>query len=223
MRLPSNNKVVLPYGATVGRYSKANPHAGVDYYATPDPYWYAPEQVRVTLITTGAECGKQIDFRSMDGTRTYRGCHSSELYVKNGQVVSGGFRMGRMGNTGNAKDTITHLHFVMWVRGVRVDADATIKKIMGSQGEDMGRIEELEKLANQRQALLNQIGAQFGVPVVDGNTVRQVLANIATERKQMNDVGKLAEDRLNRIRELEKNPSPEFEEISGPIYRRKDK
>lgn len=59
-----------------------------------------------------------------DGVRYY-GSHLSALYVHAGQHVSAGTLVGRVGNTGSARGTSTHLHFgiswptphgVWWVR-----------------------------------------------------------------------------------------------------------
>lgn len=129
MRQPSLNGISLPYGATSAPYTAANPHAGSDYKYSPDNYWYAPEAVKVSLITVGATCGKQIDFQSLDGRRKYRGCHSAEIYAAVGQNVPEGFRMAKMGATGLAQGA--HLHLVMWVDGVRVDPYKTIESLKG--------------------------------------------------------------------------------------------
>lgn len=129
MRLPSSNGVSFPYGATTPPYSTTNPHAGTDYKFRPDNYWYAPEKVKVTSVGSSVSCGKQIDFESLDGKRKYRGCHNETLYAAQGNTYDEGFKMGKMGATGNALGA--HLHLVMWVNGVRVDPDATIKSLIG--------------------------------------------------------------------------------------------
>lgn len=59
-----------------------------------------------------------------DGVRYY-GSHLSALYVRAGQRVTAGTLVGRVGNTGSARGTATHLHFgiswptragIWWVR-----------------------------------------------------------------------------------------------------------
>lgn len=146
MRLPTKNPVSLKYGATVPNppYSASNPHAGTDYsyYSNAAktvvaPYWVAPEKVTFTFVrkTDEGACGKMVDFKSVDGSRTYRACHNAEIYVSTGQTVAEGFRIGKMGSTGAAQGA--HLHLVMWVKGVRVDPDATIKKLILAGGKEM--------------------------------------------------------------------------------------
>jgi murein DD-endopeptidase MepM/ murein hydrolase activator NlpD len=92
----------------------------------PDSKWYAPEDVKVVARSSGGDCGNLIDLLSLDGQRKYRACHSSELYFNTGDLVKEGQAVGKMGATGFAQGT--HLHFVMWVNGNRVDPDKTIKE-----------------------------------------------------------------------------------------------
>lgn len=127
MRLPSGNPITFGYGATSYPYSASNPHAGSDFGYAPDPDWYAPEPCTVTLVTSGSTCGKQVDLLSLDGRRKYRGCHSSTIYVAQGQRLSEGQKVARMGDTGYAFGA--HLHFVMWVDGVRVDCTKYLKGV----------------------------------------------------------------------------------------------
>ncbi len=133
MRLPSTNPVTLSYGATSPPYSPSAPHAGTDY-AGPDLNSYAPEEVIITAFYPESNypsdpCGNQLDMLSMDGTRSYRFCHSSEVYAQVGQTYPEGTVLAKEGQVGLAYGV--HLHFVMWVNGSRVDPDATIKSMIG--------------------------------------------------------------------------------------------
>lgn len=131
MRLPSTNPVTLPYGATSAPYTPTAPHAGTDY-AGSDLNSYAPEKVIITAYYPydGVNpCGNQLDFKSVDGTRTYRFCHSSKVLVKAGQTCEEGSVLAIEGAVGLAFGV--HLHFVMWVKGIRVDGDKTIKSMTG--------------------------------------------------------------------------------------------
>lgn len=128
MRLPSTNPVTLRYGATSPPYTSANPHAGTDYGNSPDIYSYTPERVKVTLVNSGTDCGNLLDVESLDGKRKYRYCHSEKIYAITGQTYNEGYKIAKMGQTGLAYGV--HLHFVMWVNGVRVDPDKTIKLMM---------------------------------------------------------------------------------------------
>jgi hypothetical protein len=66
---------------------------------------------------------------SMDGQRTYRFCHSSEVYAQVGQTYAEGTVLAKEGAVGYAFGV--HLHCVMWVNGSRVDPDATLKSLIG--------------------------------------------------------------------------------------------
>lgn len=159
MRQPSLNKVTLPFGATTPPYSLINRHSGTDYSYSPDPYSYAPEAVRVTFVrnTNVGACGKMIDFESLDGSRKYRFCHSSEIYVKTGQTVSEGFKMAKMGATGQASGA--HLHCVLFVNGNLVDPYATLKALTGTDMPDRGTIINAFKAANERDPTEAEIAA----------------------------------------------------------------
>jgi len=137
MRKPTTNKLTFPYNSSKPPYSATNRHQGSDYSISPDPYWYAPEPIRVTLVTEGKMCGKQIDFQSVTGSRKYRACHNSIIYAKRGRGYQEGFKMAKMGSTGFAQGA--HLHLVMWVNGKRVDPDKTLNKLVGDKDMYQGR------------------------------------------------------------------------------------
>lgn len=129
MRQPSPNKVTFPYGATSYPYSAGNPHAGTDYSFRLNPYAYAPEKMRITFTGTLGTCGTAINATGQSG-RKYRYCHLGSVFVKAGQTVAEGTKVGRIGATGYVFGA--HLHFVMWVNGQRVNPFTTIDKIIAA-------------------------------------------------------------------------------------------
>lgn len=147
MRLPSTNPVTLPYGDTTPPYySVASPHAGTDY-AGSDLNSYAPEQVTITAFYPydGVNpCGNQLDMKSIDGQRTYRFCHSSEIYAQAGKTYPEGAILAKEGQVGLAYGV--HLHFVMWVNGNRVDGDATIKSMIGDNMPSLANETDVKRL-----------------------------------------------------------------------------
>lgn len=85
--------------------------------------------------------------------------------------------------------------------------------------EPGGTMPDFKELAVRRQEILQGI-AKIVIPdlkgEVDGNSYPQVVANIKQLYKQNDDVTKIAEDRLERIKELEKgNVAPTPEQIVG--------
>lgn len=131
MRLPTNNPVTFPYGATSPPYTASNPHAGTDYgYRLLTPFVYAPEKIRITSTGHDLACGNKINATGQSG-RKYRFCHLHSNYVKTGSTYVEGTRLAKIGDTGFTFGK--HLHFVMWVNGNRVDPDKTIRSIMAGE------------------------------------------------------------------------------------------
>jgi hypothetical protein len=63
------------------------------------------------------------------------------------------------------------------------------------QGEDMGRIEELEDLANTRQQRLDQVGALVSVKApVDGDSFPLILNNIKAEQNRIDELTRIVGD-----------------------------
>lgn len=182
MRRPSYNRVTLAFGATTDPYTVAKPHKGVDFSHSPDPYIYAPEAGIANYLPGAGTCGNNLQISGATGRHGF--CHLSEVYVKTGDRVSEGQKVGKMGDTGYAFGV--HLHWVLSINGVYVDP---LKYVM--VGGDMDRIKQLEQLANYRQDLLNSIGAEVSVKTpVDGNSVPQIITNIRTLYKLINDKDK---------------------------------
>ena len=153
MRLPTKTSASFPYGATSAPYSADNPHAGTDYgYSLLNPYVYAPEDISVTQLGNMGDCGNGINATGQNG-RTYRFCHLRGFQVEVGDYKQGTV-LGKMGDTGLAFGK--HLHFVMWVNGVRVDGDKTIKKLMEAEMLTQKGLNTLVRLLLGRKPGANQ-------------------------------------------------------------------
>jgi len=157
MKLPSKNKVTLPYGATSYPYSTSSPHSGVDYGYYPNPYVHAPEEMKITSTAVMGSCGQAIE--ASKGNRTYRFCHLSKVYVKRGTTVKEGKRIGKMGQTGYAFGK--HLHFIMWVNGNRIDGDKYIRSHMSDwkkKFQDMKKKRDFwKKSAQNRKKVIDKL------------------------------------------------------------------
>lgn len=97
------------YHLTNNRY-RAGYHTGVDFAGSiGDPVYSALGGMVVETLDTGkVGYGKQITIKQADGTYALYG-HLSKIDVAQGQAISSGEYIGKVGNTGNS--TGSHLHF----------------------------------------------------------------------------------------------------------------
>lgn len=122
MILPSKNQITLGFNVKTYPYSEDNPHKGVDFAPIPDAYIYAPEDGVVTLILNDPSMGDSIHLYAEN--RHHALCHTSQHFVKSGQLVKQGDRIGVMGYTGYVippGPAGTHLHWALAIDNVLVD------------------------------------------------------------------------------------------------------
>ena len=134
--LPAARRYVFPVrGCSVSYGHSHHDYPATDIFAAKGCAVVAPVAGRVDEVSTrdvwssstnrGSERGG-LSFSVVgdDGVRYY-GSHLSAVYVRPGQRVTAGTLVGRVGNTGSARGTATHLHFglswptragIWWVR-----------------------------------------------------------------------------------------------------------
>jgi murein DD-endopeptidase MepM/ murein hydrolase activator NlpD len=128
---------------------KVRPHLGVDYAApTGTPVHAAANG---TVLTAGwlGGYGKAVRIRHANGFQTLYG-HLSRIYVRRGQRVTQGTRIGAVGQTGLA--TGPHLDYRMQRNGVYVNPLTLVSP--PAQPLDAGELAELLALCDRRLALL---------------------------------------------------------------------
>lgn len=123
MRLPTTGTI------TQGFYSG---HQAVDIANKKGTAVVAPESGQVTFVgkmgSGTLDAGLVVQIGNPN-SRGHRLCHLNRARVSVGQWVNEGQVVGDMGNTGyvlprptpSNPDAGTHLHWIMWNRGVRVD------------------------------------------------------------------------------------------------------
>jgi murein DD-endopeptidase MepM/ murein hydrolase activator NlpD len=94
------------------------PHLGVDYGAPTGTPVQAIAEGRVILAGYRGEAGKTVQIRHTNGYETYY-CHLSRIFVRVGQHVAQGERIGLVGSTGLA--TGPHLDFRLRRHGAFVN------------------------------------------------------------------------------------------------------
>lgn len=99
----------------------ARSHEGVDIFGKFRTPVVAAADGYVTRAGENNLGGKVIFMQPEQKDYTLYYAHLDEQLVSPGQRVSAGDTLGLMGNTGNARNTPTHLHFGIYARGGAVD------------------------------------------------------------------------------------------------------
>jgi hypothetical protein len=86
-------------------------HEGIDIFAKKGTPVIAPTDGIVTRVTTGKLGGKVVWMQDRKRGHSYYFAHLDEQLVMPSTVVKKGDTLGTVGNTGNARNTPSHLHF----------------------------------------------------------------------------------------------------------------
>lgn len=131
MRPPTGNSI------TQGKHGRFN---AIDYSSSPDPIFYAPEDVTFhAYLLNAGDAGNNLQVNGAHGRHGF--AHLEESYIKPGQSKKKGEPLGKMGYTGL---TIPkgpggrHLHWVLLRNGIYVYPPTLITEPFGgSQGGTM--------------------------------------------------------------------------------------
>ncbi len=93
-----------------------NGHQGTDLRAPKGTSVYAAHFGIVTSLGNGGKGGKSITVKGKKFSTYY--AHLDSIVVEKGNEVSPLTVIGTVGDTGNAKGTMPHLHFQVWEKGV---------------------------------------------------------------------------------------------------------
>lgn len=105
--LPLAGTVTSRYGPREGNEIVSSNHAGIDIGANEGTVFVAAMSGTVTKASGEGSYGNHLFIQEGDVTTVY--AHCKTLYVKEGDSVSQGQKLGEVGQTGNA--TGPHLHF----------------------------------------------------------------------------------------------------------------
>jgi len=86
-------------------------HEGVDIFAKKGSFVIAPAPGTITRVGTTALGGKVVWLHDKKRGHAYYFAHLDNQLVKAGTTVKKGDTLGTVGNTGNARNTPSHLHF----------------------------------------------------------------------------------------------------------------
>lgn len=136
LHLPREPGITSGFGLRRDPFTgQASPHHGIDVSGkTGEPIVAAAEGVVVFAGQRGGY-GNVVEVEHAGGVRTLY-AHASELSVKEGERVSRGQAIARVGETGRA--TGPHLHFEVRVQGKPVDPVRALKAY-GIRAEELSR------------------------------------------------------------------------------------
>jgi murein DD-endopeptidase MepM/ murein hydrolase activator NlpD len=104
----------------------ARKHEGVDIFAPRGTPALAAADGTVTNVTENKLGGNVVFMRPADKDYTLYYAHLQQQLVTGGQTVRIGDTIGLVGNTGNAINTVPHLHFGIYTGGGAIDAQPFI-------------------------------------------------------------------------------------------------
>lgn len=119
LKAANKNQIQSLWG--VGRDNNTRRHEGVDIFAPFRTPVIAVASGTVTGVNTNNLGGKVVWFRPAGKDYTLYYAHLDEQTVTEGQSVSYGDTLGRMGSTGNAQGGPPHLHFGIYTSGGAID------------------------------------------------------------------------------------------------------
>lgn len=96
-------------------------HEGIDIFAAKNTPVVAVTDGIISAVGNGGIGGKTVWLRSTGSKYSYYYAHLDTQLVRRGQRVKKGQILGRVGNTGNARNTPPHLHFGVYTSRGAVD------------------------------------------------------------------------------------------------------
>lgn len=117
--------------------AKHGPYKAVDYSASPDPYYYAPEDGKITAWGDSGSCGKRLELTGATGRHGF--CHNELAFVGVGDNVKRGQKLAKMGYTGYtipSGPAGRHVHWVINRNGTYVYPPSKVNQSFIKLGEE---------------------------------------------------------------------------------------
>ncbi|MCD8740185.1 M23 family metallopeptidase [Mucilaginibacter roseus] len=111
-----------------GRDAGSRRHEGIDIFAPKGTPAIAATSGTVNNVTNNNLGGKVVFFRPDGKDYTLYYAHLDSQLVQNGQTLIPGDTIGLVGNTGNARNTPSHLHFGIYTSGGAIDPLAFVDR-----------------------------------------------------------------------------------------------
>ena len=111
-----------------GRDEGGRKHEGIDIFAPKRTPAIAAANGTVTSVRENTLGGLVVFMRPENRDYTLYYAHLDKQLVQDGQTVSTGDTLGLVGNTGNARNTPSHLHFGIYTNGGAIDPLAFVNR-----------------------------------------------------------------------------------------------
>jgi len=128
-----------------GRDEGHRKHEGVDIFGTFRSPVLATNDGTIVKVNENNLGGKVVWFRPKGKDYTLYYAHLDEQIARDGQNVLAGDTLGLMGNTGNARNTATHLHFGIYTFGGAIDPLPFINPTVKPAAEITASVANLNK------------------------------------------------------------------------------
>jgi murein DD-endopeptidase MepM/ murein hydrolase activator NlpD len=115
-----------------GRDNGGRKHEGIDIFAPKRTPAIAAADGVVTSVSTNELGGLVVFMRPTDRDYTLYYAHLDQQLAQNGQTVHIGDTLGLVGNTGNARNTPSHLHFGIYTNGGAIDPYPFVNRMVQS-------------------------------------------------------------------------------------------
>lgn len=162
-----------------GRDAGARSHEGIDIFGAFRTPVIAAADGLITSVTFNRLGGKVVFMRPFGRDYSLYYAHLDSQLVEEGQRVRTGDTLGLMGNTGNAKNTPTHLHFGLYASGGAVDPLPFVnhnRPEPAAINAGLTRLKEYVR-CNKSTVLSNTTGKDaFKISDIQKNTIMQVKA-----------------------------------------------
>jgi len=160
------------------RDAGARRHEGIDIFGKKRTPLVAAADGTVTRVQETAIGGKVVWLRPDNRPVSLYYAHLDEQSVSAGQRVRAGDVIGLMGNTGNARGTVPHLHFGIYAAGGALNPFYFVAGATGAPQAPVGKPTLLDSIVRTegRASLLQSIGDKTGAALPSGTAVRVVAA-----------------------------------------------
>lgn len=142
---PSNSSKSIGSYWGDGRDNNARKHEGVDIFGKFRSPVLAIADGTITRVNENNLGGKVVWLRPKGKDYTLYYAHLDEQIATEGQEVKVGDTVGLMGNTGNARNTATHLHFGIYASGGAMNPLPFIDPVTKTPQKIMASVNNLNK------------------------------------------------------------------------------